>query len=318
MNSITTTGATPAQACICPSVVRQQVRAHVEMIVASLLIATSFPVAASIAGAVDSRLLALLRFAFSTLMFLPIVAYLHPAQLRASWWSLPRYALLSGPLVLFFVCMFEAFRTTTPVKTSAIFTLGPAISAIIAYVLVHERLTTKHTFALACGLAGALWVVFSNNASQLLAFHTTFGDGIYLCGTICFAFYTVLVKYSFNKEPMMVMTFWTLATGTGWLLVLSGGQLLQLNWRELSASLVAAILYLSFFTTLISFFLTQRAVMVIGPTRTAAYTYLYPGLVLLLSWMLGAQPNLWNAIPGVALTLASMIVLQFNTIRGES
>ena len=42
--------------------------------VATVLVATSFPVVASIAGAMDSVVLTLLRFALASLLFLPLVA----------------------------------------------------------------------------------------------------------------------------------------------------------------------------------------------------------------------------------------------------
>ena len=47
----------------------------------------------------------------------------------------------------------------------------------------------------------------------------------------------------------------------------------------------AAVGYLAVFTTLVTFLLGQkRAVVVIGPTRMMAYTYLNPALVGLIAW----------------------------------
>ncbi len=56
---------------------------------ATFLVATSFPVVASIAGAMDSVVLTLLRFALASLLFLPLV------QRHASQWvtSVPRQGL---------------------------------------------------------------------------------------------------------------------------------------------------------------------------------------------------------------------------------
>ena len=49
------------------------------MVLVTLLIATSFPVTASIAGAMESEVLALLRFALAALLFLPL-AYKNTAR----------------------------------------------------------------------------------------------------------------------------------------------------------------------------------------------------------------------------------------------
>ena len=90
-------------------------RAHGMMVLATLLVATSFPVVASIAGAMESVVLTFLRFALASLLFLPLVALRHRGYLIPNWRSLARYAALSAPLVGFFFAMFEALRTTTTV-----------------------------------------------------------------------------------------------------------------------------------------------------------------------------------------------------------
>ncbi|MDF1667365.1 MAG: EamA family transporter, partial [Planctomycetota bacterium] len=79
---------------------------------------------------------------------------------------------------------------------------------------------------------------------------------------------------------------------------------------NLEPKLVAAITYLAVFTTLVTFLLTQAAIVVIGPTRTMAYNYLNPSLVALLVWILGEESVGWYSLPGIALTLISMVVFQ--------
>ncbi len=85
---------------------------------------------------------------------------------------------------------------------------------------------------------------------------------------------------------------------------------MAVRWSEVEPRVFGAISYLAIFTTLISFLLTQTAVTVIGATRTMAYTYLNPALVALLVWMLGHEAIGWMSLPGVGLTLVSMVVLQ--------
>jgi len=102
------------------------------MLMATVLIATSFPVVASIAGAMDSVVLTLLRFALASLLFLPLVALRYRLEVIPNWRSLVRYAALSAPLVGFFLAMFEALRTTTAVNSGALFTFGPSFAALFA------------------------------------------------------------------------------------------------------------------------------------------------------------------------------------------
>jgi len=70
------------------------------------------------------------------------------------------------------------------------------------------------------------------------------------------------------------------------------------------------IAYLALFTTVITFFLTQYAVPYIGPTKVMAYSYLYPGLVLLIDLVLGHGWPSGSVIPGILMVLAAMPVIQ--------
>jgi drug/metabolite transporter (DMT)-like permease len=284
--------------------------AHGMMLLASLLIATSFPVVASIAGTMDSLILALLRFVLASLLFLPLVVWRYRTEVIPSGVSLIRYAALSAPLVGFFYAMFEALRTTTAINTGALFTFVPSFAALFTLLILGERLAGRRLVALGTGMVGAMWVVFRGEFSRFMALELVPGDAVFLAGTASLGLYAVLVKRLHRGEPMAVMTFWTLVTGSGWLLVLGWDALSAVRWHAIEPLVFSAIVYLAIFTTLVTFLLTQKAVALIGPTQTMAYNYLNPTLVALLVWALGDGVFGWMVVPGVGLTLISMAVLQ--------
>ena len=109
---------------------------------------------------------------------------------------------------------------------------------------------------------------------------------------------------------MAIMTFWVLVTGALWLLLMTGNKLTTVNWAVVPAFAWLGVVYLVVFTTIITFFLTQYSVSYLGPTRVAAYSYLYPGLVLVLDLMLGHGLPPLRVIPGVFVVLVAMFVLQ--------
>ena len=289
---------------------QETTKAHLMIGAATLLISTSFPVVKGIAGTLDSRVLTLLRFVLASLLFLPLVLVAHRGRLGLDGRSLARYALLSAPLVGFFLAMFEALRTSTAINTGALATFGPGFAALFAFVLVRERLGGRRVVALVTGMLGALWVVFRGDPARLLELELVEGDWIFLGGTASLGLYSVLIQRLHRGEPTAVMTFWTLVTGSLWLLAFGWADLGDVDWPAVEPRVFLWIAYLAFFTTLLSFFLNQRAVTVLGPTRTMAYTYLNPALVALLAWWLGQGAIGWPAAPGIALTIVSMLVLQ--------
>ncbi len=281
---------------------------HLLMVIAAILVSTSFTVGAAITKELDPVVLTLVRFTLAAAVFGPLVHYRYGISFSFSLFL--RCGLISGCLVIFFCCMFLSLRYTSALNTSVIFALVPSISGGYALFINGERLGRGQLLALVCGMVGVVWVIFRGDPVQLLAMEWNRGDLIFLGGCFAMGLYTPLVKLLQGGESMAVMTFWVLVTGSLWLLVLAGGNLSAVAWADVPLFAWAGIAYLAIFTTIITFFLTQLAVPYLGPTKVMAYSYLYPGFVLLIDLGLGHGLPPLRVIPGVLVVLAAMFFLQ--------
>ncbi len=281
---------------------------HMLMVVCALLGSTSFTVGKAIALGLDPAILTLVRFVLAALILLPYVKLRH--GLSVGWSTIRHCLVISLSLVIFFWCMFLSLRYTTALSTSVIFTLVPSIAGFYAIFLVGERLTADKLIALACGMVGAIWVIFRGDITDLLALQLNRGDGIFLAGCFAMGLYAPLFRLLHRGEPMVVMTFWILVTGSGWLLLLAAPQFAAINWAEITATVWLGVAYLALFTTVITFFLTQYAISYIGPVRVMAYSYLFPALVLLLDIAMGNDWPSSRVIPGILVVLVAMFVIQ--------
>ena len=284
-------------------------RVHGLMALAAILVSTSFVVGKSIAHGLDPAVLTLVRFLLAALLFAPYVARRHSLRPPA-WQTLRGYGAISAVLVAFFWCMFASLRFTSALNTSALFTLVPGVSGVYSAVLLRERLGLHRLLALLFGMVGALWVIFRGDAGLLLALAFNKGDLLFLAGCLAMALYTPLVKFFYRGESMAVMTLWVLVTGCGWLLLLSAPRLPSIDWGEVAPMVWAGIAYLAVFSTIITFFLTHFATPILGSTRVMAYSYFYPGLVLVLDWLLGRGLPPLMTLPGVVIVLMATVVLQ--------
>ncbi len=281
---------------------------HLLMVVCATLASTSFIVGAAIAKGLDPTVLTLVRFLFAACLLFPYVQLHHGVKI--TWSAIWRCGLISGFLVIFFWCMFLSLRYTTALNTSVIFTLVPSISGMYAVFLIGERFNRGKIIAFFCGMIGAVWVIFQGELNLLLAMSWNRGDVIFLAGCFAMGLYTPLVRLLHRGEPMVVMTFWVLVTGSCWLLAVSGYRLFLIDWQNIPLSVFAGIGYLAFFTTVVTFFLTQFAIPYIGPTRVMAYSYLHPSMVIIMELLLGhGWPGL-KTLPGVFIVLIAMFVIQ--------
>ena len=282
---------------------------HALMLLATALIAMSFPVGAAITHHLDPLVLTLLRFALAAMLFLPYVAWRHGLP----WPGLKgivRYSIISAGLVGFFSAMFEALRHTSVLNTATIFTLNPAITALVAGILLKERLQSSARIALPVGIVGAIWVIFRGDMSALLALDLGKGDVIFFLGCIGLGSYMPILKFLHRGEPMAQITFWTLTTGAGWLLILAAPNLGDVVWDDIPGKVWGGIAFLAVFTTLITFFIFQSSVAVIGPTKVSSYTYLNPAFVLLIGLGFGETLPPLIVWPGVLVVAGATFILQ--------
>ena len=284
---------------------------HLLMVLAATLVSTSFIVGAAITAEFDPIILTFVRFTLAACIFGPFVYYKYGLGFSFSLFF--RCALISGCLVIFFCAMFLALRYTSALNVSVIFALVPSISGVYALVLLGERLEKRQLLALVCGMIGVIWVIFRGDLSQLFAMEWNKGDVIFLGGCISLGLYTPLVKMVHRDESMAIMTFWILVTGSLWLFIIAGNKLPTVDWAVVPTFAWLGVAYLVVFSTIVTFFLTQYAVTYLGPTRVAAYSYLYPALVLGIELALGHGLPPLRAIPGVFVVLAAMFVLQNKT-----
>lgn len=273
---------------------------------ATLLISTSFPVSAAISGKLDSLLLTLYRFALAALLFTPLILLRH--RQRPPLVQLARYGLLGGCLAGFFWCMFEALRDTTPLNTSALYTLVPGLAGVFGIWLCRERLGSVRAIALAMGAVGAVCVVFRGDWNLLVQLQWNRGDLTFLAGCLLFSLYSPLVRRFYNGEPMVVMTFYTLTFGCLWLLLLFLADPSEPG--ELTTGVVAGIAYLAIFTTLFTFYIFQYSTVVLGPTRVMSFSYLVPALVLTQDLIMGGPLPNAVTVAGIAITASATVVLQ--------
>ncbi len=290
---------------------------HTLMVLAAIVVSSSFTVGEAITHGLDPAVLLLVRYLVAVICLAPMV-FLRHRDYRPSLKQLAGYSLISASTVGFFWCMFESLRYTSAINTSIIFTLVPGISGIYSALFLRERLGSHRLFALFCGMVGALWVIFRGDLARLLSLDVNYGDLLFLAGCFLMAAYTPLVKTFHRQESMVVMTFWVLVTGLGWLFLLAAPLLPEVDWHSVSGKVWSGIVYLAVFSTIITFYLTHIATLSLGPTRVMAYSYFYPAFVLLINWCFGKGFPPSIILPGIIIVTLATVVLQHGAGASEN
>ncbi len=284
---------------------------HLAMVLFALLIAGSFSLGKLAVPHIAPAPLNAMRFVIACIVMGGIVFGIRkqPLALPSSGW---RFAIFGGLMATYFVTMFMALELTSPVSTSAVFTLSPLLTAIAGYFLLRQRVSPAAGASLFLAAAGSIWVIFKGDIAAILSFGVGTGELIFLLGCIAYAFYAPLFARWRGPEPLLVQTFWTLLATTMWLLLISGKDFFKIDWLSLPPVAIGGILYLALFTTAMTNFLLQFATTRIPSAKVMAYVYLTPVFVILLEGLWGRgwpAPGIWG---GALAIVGGLVVLYFS------
>ena len=283
-------------------------QSHIAMLGFSILIAGSFSLGSMVANDISPIALTAVRFVLAAFIVGSIALFsgsIARKELTASW----RYFVLGGTFSLYFILMFEGLKTMSPVSAVAVFTLIPAMSCWLGFVILGQMVSGRTLLAVVIGATGSLWVVFRADFLALTMSSVGRGELIYFVGCVAHAFMPILFRGLNRGENPVMVTFGLLVSGALILCLFGAGEIIQTDWKGLPGLVWITIFYVAVFATAVTSVCLQFASMHLPAANVMAYTYLTPTWVLLWEILLGHDmPPFW-IWGGVLLTAVSVIVL---------
>ena len=235
------------------------------------------------------------RCLFTVVILIPVFL----PQWRAQWPLLiAHWRLIAGLGVLQFAggqaLLYVALQTTTAVNAGLLNATEPALTALVAWVLLVERVNRWQSLGIALTLIGVATIVLKGDLGTLVGLEFVAGDLIVQVAMLCWATYTVLFRrLPAGINPFVLLSAMSIAAS----IFLFPIYLVEMVWfdRYVVANLEtgAVIGFLILFGTIIGLAFSNMAIARIGPSRTSSFTNLIPvftavlGVVLLDERFLG-------------------------------
>jgi drug/metabolite transporter (DMT)-like permease len=275
------------------------------MVALGLLVSTSYSVGALLAPTIAPIPLTFMRFVLASGVFAVVmVASRTPFTLDRG--LVFRAGVVGLIFVAFFVSMFKALETVTPLSTGAIFALVPLLSAAIGWLVLGRRLSPAALLLLVVAGLGAVWVVFGGSLARLRALALGHGELVYFLGCIAYAAYPTFLQKTARGDPPVRLTFLSFLAAVVLLLLWDAPGILATRWTELAGWQWLGLIWLAAVPTSITFYLLQYASLRLTPAKVMAYTYLTPAGVMVIESLLGhGLPGL-SVMAGIAVTLAAL------------
>ena len=215
-------------------------------------------------------------------------------------------ALGNGVYQVFFI---EGLARTRAGEAALVVGASPALMALFGRMRGVERVSSRGAFGIALSIFGVGLIVFGRAASGANGHGgSLLGDVLVLCGSVCWAVYTVLLIPFTRRLSGWWVTALTIIGGALVLAIVGARDVVAERWGSVPAGAWAAILYSGLGALVVAYVFWYYGVRKLGPTRTALYGNLQPLIALLVAWLtLGEVPTSWQAFG--AATIVSGVLL---------
>ncbi|MEG3639385.1 EamA family transporter [Magnetococcus sp. PR-3] len=292
-------------------------QAHMGMFVWTIIVGFSFPAVGWMSEGLPPMLLTAIRFLIAALVIWPMLPKNQPQRL--GYGTLLLYGIMGSALALYFGIMFWAAHRVTSLTMATLYVSVPVLAYAMGRQLGVEPQAKALMKILLLGALGALALAWAESGGQLQQIQLGPSEAIFFLGCIASALYPVLSKWGLNRGLLapsaLYRTFWSLLIGS----VIIG--VMGLLWEPPQALGrmhlldLGLLLYLSLFSSGLTYWLLQQATSVLTPAAVTAYSYLLPFVSMLL--LLTHSPDLrgWHWLPGSTLVVMAITLLMYRDIR---
>ncbi|MDD3342833.1 MAG: DMT family transporter [Sulfurospirillaceae bacterium] len=173
--------------------------------------------------------------------------------------------------------LYIGLQDTTATNALLINSSIPILILFLSAIILKKKITQRQTFGILLSTFGVIFLVLKGDIHTLLTLNFNQGDFWVIVSSVCWATYSVLIKFKPSSLSSFEFFIAIVALGTLILLPFYLYQGYSLS-REISilAHYYWAIAYVVIFTSILSYYLWHLGITHIGADRTGQFTHLMP------------------------------------------
>lgn len=243
----------------------------------SMVIYSSPPVVTrSVSMDVPPLALSLSRWVIASVVLLPVVWRRLPSEWPRLKSHMPSLWLLAFFMVFGSTMSVVAVYFTTATNAVIVNASQPAITALLGWVIAGTTLIGRQRLGIVCAFVGILIMVSRADLDVLVGLDLNLGDPLFLLAVIGWSTYAVLLPRRQYAPDGMILMFFIAVAGTILISPLYAVEAAFVGGFAFTREVVAAMLYLAVFPTLIATVSWNLAIRSIGPNKSAIFVNLIP------------------------------------------
>jgi drug/metabolite transporter (DMT)-like permease len=196
---------------------------------------------------------------------------------------------------------------TTASNTALIESVGPAVTSVLAFLIIGERLSPLGWAGIFIACQGAVCIVTRGDPAALLRMDVNAGDLIVLVAESMWSVYTVISWYLPARYNAAAATAWSGMMGMA--LCFAGGALAgELHYEPMDTGDCLTFAFMVLGPGLIAFIGWNWAVLRVGASKAGSFCYIVPIAGALVGVLLLDETLLISQILGGAIIIFGMIL----------
>ena len=283
--------------------------AYVFVNLSCLMWASNFVLGRTLREETDPLMLTVSRFVVASIFYAVILArsvVKERPPLRR--WALLTAMALTGVLG-FPLLLYRGLQLTTATEAVLINATGPLMTAVLAAILLKERLFPRHVLGGVISFVGVVLIVSGGSFERLHQWRVSVGDLYILAAVVLWGLYSVISRWATRSHSVFsvtaISTWMALPLFLG--AVAAGWQPASTHW---SSHLLLAVLYIGIFPSGVAFLSWNEGVRRVGPNRAMVFYNTLPiyGSILGVI-LLGESLGMGHFIGGSLIVAGSLLAI---------
>jgi len=276
---------------------------------ATLLWSVNFVIASGIKGHIPPVGLAFWRWAIASIFLAPF-ALKSTIKSRDLIRKNIRFLAITAVLgiTIFNTLIYFSGRTTSAVNLSLIAISIPLFIVALSRIAFKEKVSTTKIIGIATIILGVLILITKGSLQSLFQIQFAFGDLLMLFACIFFASYTILVRMKPKELSPKVFLFTVFTLGTLFLFPFYLWEHIYYQKVVFDSTTIFATTYVGIFASLVSYYLWNEAITLIGTQKTAVIYYLIPVFSGILAYFFLNQTIILSQIISMGIIVFGLLI----------
>jgi drug/metabolite transporter (DMT)-like permease len=197
---------------------------------------------------------------------------------------------------LYQFCFIEGLARSRAGTVALMLAGSPAFVAIVGRIFRVERVNSRGWAGIALQLVGIAFVIFGSVA-HANGDDTLLGSAFIVAGSLCWAFFAILIKPYTERLSGIDVGAYSLAGGALFVTLVGIPSIVATDWASVTLPVWTAIVYSGIGALVFGNLIWYHGVSRIGPTRVSMFSNLQPLVALAVAWVvLGEVPTIWQGL----------------------